>query len=248
MIEGMVNEIAGAAVDNSSQAPLISLEHVGCTYKVRKGFWKFDNYDALKDISFTIHRGETVGVIGRNGAGKSTLLRLISGVILPDKGRIIRHTPASISLLTLQLGFSPELSGRDNAMLGAMLLGHSRKEAVSKLELINEFAELGYWFEEPIKSYSAGMKARLGFAVAMELSPDILLVDEVLGVGDVSFRNKSSNMMKEKMKSGQTVLFVSHAIPTIRELCTSVVWIEDGLVKKFGPTSEVLNAYVKAVA
>lgn len=223
--------------------PLISLENVGCTFAIRKGFLKICKYEALKDISFSINRGETVGIVGRNGAGKSTLLRLVAGVILPDSGRIIRHTPASISLLSLHLGFSAELTGKDNAILGAMLLGHSRKKAVASLNGINEFAELGNWFDEPLKTYSSGMKARLAFAVAMEMSPDLLLVDEVLGVGDAAFRKKSTAAMKEKMRSGQTVLFVSHNISTVKELCTSAVWIEEGVTRMVGKTEEVLEAY-----
>jgi lipopolysaccharide transport system ATP-binding protein len=226
---------------------IISLCHVGCTYSVRKGFLKIGKYDALKDVSFDIKRGETVGIIGRNGAGKSTLLRLVAGVILPDSGEIIRHVPLSISLLTLQLGFSPELTGRDNAILGAMLLGHSRKQAVKSLEGINEFAELGAWFDEPIKAYSSGMKARLGFAVAIKMSPDLLLVDEVLGVGDVAFSKKSTRAMKKKMLSGQTVLFVSHNAAMVKELCNSVVWIEEGTTKMAGETDVVLDAYAQFV-
>lgn len=247
MVQNKTEHVCSDDLYDNQNTPLITLEHVGCTYKVRKGFFKVEQYEALKDISFTINRGETIGIIGRNGVGKSTLLRLVSGVILPDKGRIIRHSPASISLLALQLGFSPELSGRDNAILGAMLLGYTRKEAVNRLASIQEFSELGQWFGKPIKTYSAGMKARLGFAVAMEMSPDILLVDEVLGVGDAAFREKSINLMKEKMKSGQTALFVSHIMPNIKELCTSVVWIEEGIVKLFGKPEEVLNAYSKSV-
>lgn len=227
--------------------PIITLENVGCTYSVRKGFLKIGKYEALKDVNFSINRGETVGIIGRNGAGKSTLLRLVAGVIRPDSGNIIRHTPVSISLLTLQLGFSAELTGRDNAILGAMFLGHSRKNAIASLDAINEFAELGHWFNEPLKSYSSGMKARLGFAVAMEMSPDVLLVDEVLGVGDESFRKKSTAAMKEKMRSGQTVLFVSHNTHTIRELCSSVVWIENGVTRMAGNTNEVLAAYTEYI-
>lgn len=230
-----------------STEPIITLENVGCTYAVRKGFLKVGKYEALKNVSFSISRGETVGIIGRNGAGKSTLLRLVAGVIQPDSGNIIRHTPVSISLLTLQLGFSPELTGRDNAILGAMLLGHSKKAAVASLDAINEFAELGDWLDEPLKAYSSGMKARLGFAVAMEMSPDVLLVDEVLGVGDAAFSQKSTKAMKEKMLSGQTVLFVSHNATTIQELCTSVVWIENGATKMAGNTNEVLAAYTEYI-
>lgn len=225
--------------------PLITLQNVGCTYSIRKGFWKRKKHQALKDISMTIHRGETVGIIGRNGAGKSTLLKLIAGVILPNSGKIIRQKSISISLLTLQLGFSGELTGRDNAILSAMLLGHSKKEAIKNLEVINTFAELGKWFEEPLKSYSSGMKARLGFAVAMKMSPDVLLVDEVLGVGDVSFKSKSTQEMKKKMRSGQTVIFVSHDTASIRELCDTVIWIEEGKTLHSGPTKEILPLYLE---
>lgn len=226
---------------------IITLQDVGCRYSVRSGFMKMSSYEALKSVSFDIHRGETVGVIGRNGAGKSTLLRLVAGVIRPNSGEIFRHFPVSISLLTLQLGFSAELTGRDNAVLGAMLLGHSYKDAKASLDGINGFAELGDWFDEPLKAYSSGMRARLGFAVAMEMSPDVLLVDEVLGVGDESFRKKSTAAMKEKMLSGQTVLFVSHHAQTIRELCSSVVWIENGTTRMVGGTDEVLNAYSESL-
>lgn len=226
--------------------PILTLKNVGCRYTVRKGFMKVGAYDALKDVSFEVKRGETVGLIGRNGAGKSTLLRLIAGIIRPDSGEVIRHVPVSISLLTLQLGFSEDLSGRDNAIMGAMLLGHGYKEAVSGLNEIKEFSELGDWFMEPLKTYSSGMRARLGFSVAMKMSPDILLVDEVLGVGDESFRKKSTETMKEKMKSGQTIIFVSHSAPTVKELCTSVVWIENGVNKMIGATDEVMKEYQKS--
>ena len=222
---------------------LMTLENVGCRYVVRTGRFRTKGYDALRSISMEIHRGETIGVIGRNGAGKSTLLRLIAGIIRPDSGTIMRHDNLSISLLTLQLGFSQELSGRHNAIMGAMLLGHTKKEALAQLDKIIAFAELEDWIDEPLKTYSSGMKARLGFAVAMEMSPDVLLVDEVLGVGDLAFRDKSTKLMQEKMLSGQTVVFVSHALPTIKQLCTRVVWIENGETKMEGETDSVIAAY-----
>lgn len=225
---------------------IIKLRDVGCQYSIRKGFLKTETYEALKGVSLDIRKGETIGVIGKNGTGKSTLLRLVSGIILPDKGEIIRYQNCSISLLTLQLGFSNELSGRDNAVLGAMMLGYRYREAKDALDSINDFAELHRWFDEPLKSYSSGMRARLGFAIAIKMSPDILLVDEVLGVGDKYFRAKSTKIMKEKMLSGQTVLFVSHDTNTVKELCTSVVWIENGITKMVGETTEVLDAYNKA--
>ncbi len=226
-----------------SREPLISLQNVGCTYRVRHGLLGSRSYQALKDVSFTLYRGETLGLIGRNGAGKSTLLRLVAGIILPNAGTITVHQPVSISLLTLQLGFSSELSGRDNAIMGAMLLGYSRREARSRLGRIIEFAELQDWIDEPLKTYSSGMRARLGFAVAMEMSPDVLLVDEVLGVGDESFAKKSTDAMKAKMRSGQTVVFVSHQPALHRDLCSRVAWIEEGVTRMVDGADKVLVAY-----
>jgi lipopolysaccharide transport system ATP-binding protein len=221
----------------------MTLEEVGCVYRVRHGLMRRHHYSALKSVSFTLYRGETLGLIGRNGAGKSTLLRLIAGILLPDSGRIITHGSCSISLLTLQLGFSAELSGRDNAIMGAMLMGYSRSQAQRRLPGIIEFSELGAWIDEPIKTYSSGMRARLGFSIAMETSPDVLLVDEVLGVGDEAFRAKSVAAMKEKMAAGQTVVFVSHQTPVMRELCHRIVWIEQGMTHMEGEVAEVLQAY-----
>lgn len=222
---------------------IMTLENVACRYTVRKGLMRTQAYDALRDVSFNIHRGETIGLIGRNGAGKSTLLRLIAGIIQPDSGRIIRHRSVSISLLALQLGFSPELSGRDNAIVAAMFHGYTYREVVANIEEINEFSGLGHWFDEPIKAYSTGMRARLGFAVAMTMAPDVLLVDEVLGVGDQTFREKSTKAMKEKMLSGQTVVFVSHSPSVIMELCSSCIWIENGVSQMAGDPEEVLEVY-----
>jgi lipopolysaccharide transport system ATP-binding protein len=221
----------------------ISLENVGCSYRVRHGLMQHRIYKALKSVSFTLYRGETLGLIGRNGAGKSTLLRLIAGILLPDAGRITTHCPGSISLLTLQLGFSSELSGRDNAIMGAMLMGYSRSQANERLDGIIAFSDLGDWIDEPLKTYSSGMRARLGFAVAMETSPDILLVDEVLGVGDEAFRRKSVKAMKEKMGSNQTVVFVSHQPQIIKELCSRVVWIEEGVTRMEGETNDIMAEY-----
>jgi lipopolysaccharide transport system ATP-binding protein len=227
--------------------PLITVEHVACHYKVRQGRFRFKNYVALRDVSLTIRKGETLGLIGRNGAGKSTLLQLISGIILPDEGKVVYHEPATVSLLTLQLGFSPDLNGRDNAIIGAMLLGYSKNKAIARLDPIVAFAELENWINEPLRTYSSGMRARLGFAVAMEMSPDVLLVDETLGVGDEAFRMKSTRAMKEKMKSGQTVVFVSHSLGDVQELCDRVVWIENGMVRMNADPDEVILAYRDAV-
>lgn len=222
---------------------IVTLENVAFRYRCRSGLLRFKYYDALKDVSFSIRRGETIGIVGRNGAGKSTLLRLIAGIVEPSSGRILFSQPLNVSLLTLQLGFSPELTGRDNAVLGALMGGHSRQAAMERIENIRQFSELGDWFEKPLKSYSTGMRARLGFAVALEMSPDVLLVDEVLGVGDEAFREKSTASMKEKMLSGQTVVFVSHQPQILRQLCSTLVWVEQGVTRMVGPADEVLARY-----
>ncbi|MGE4420702.1 MAG: ABC transporter ATP-binding protein [Pseudodesulfovibrio sp.] len=223
---------------------LISLEGVGCSFKARKGRLRLGEYEAFNDISFNLYPGETLGVVGRNGAGKTTLLRILARIFLPNKGTIRFRDDLTISLLSLQLGFSPDLSGRYNAIMGAILLGYTRKEAEARLDRIIEFSGLGAWIDEPIKTYSDGMCARLGFAVAMETSPDVLLVDEVLGVGDETFRNKSVMAMKERLKSGQTVVFVSHDVHTLQELCTRVIWLEHGRVRMDGSAEDVLSAYM----
>ncbi|BDQ34345.1 ABC transporter ATP-binding protein [Pseudodesulfovibrio portus] len=228
-------------------AAILTFENVAFRYRYRAGLMRFKYHDALTDISFSLGRGETVGVVGRNGAGKSTLLRLMAGILAPSSGRIRMAEPLNISLLTLHPGFSPELSGRENAVLGALMSGRSRRTALERMEDIKRFSELGDWFEKPIKSYSTGMLARLGFAVALEMSPDVLLVDEVLGVGDEAFRAKSTAAMKQKMLSGQTVVFVSHQAPILRELCSSLVWVEEGVTRMVGPTDEVLPRYQEAL-
>ena len=226
---------------------LIQLNNVSCSFKARKGRLRTGVYEAFRDVTFDIHAGETLGVVGSNGAGKSTLLKIIARILLPNAGTITYRDNISISLLALQLGFSPELSGRYNAIMGAILLGYTRQEAEARLDDIIEFSGLGPWIDEPVKTYSSGMSARLGFAVAMETTPDILLVDEVLGVGDEQFRNKSVAAMREKMLSGQTVVFVSHDIGTMQELCTRVLWLDGGSVRMIGETEQVLAAYMESM-
>ena len=222
---------------------LLSLDAVDYCFRVRKRGFRFSNFQALQDITLTVSQGETLGVIGDNGAGKSTLLKILAGILVPTRGEMIRHRECSVSLLSLQLGFSPQLSGVDNAIMGGLLLGYSKQEASKHLDEIVEFSELGDRIFDPIKSYSSGMMARLGFAVAMTMGPDILLVDEALGVGDAAFRAKSSAGMKEKMNSGQTVVFVSHSAVAVRQLCSRVVWLESGRVRMVGEAGPVLDAY-----
>ena len=220
---------------------LIELENVGVAFnaQLRMGspcFW------ALEDVSMRLARGERLGVIGRNGAGKSTLLRTLAGIITPDRGRVQR-APVTCQLLSLALGFMPHLSGRDNAILSGLMLGLRRRDIVSRLPAILEFSELGDFFEQPISSYSTGMSMRLGFSVAMQVDPDVLLIDEVLAVGDAEFQKKSGMALHERIHGGTTIVFVSHGDASIRDVCDRALWIEHGRSVMQGNVDEVLHAY-----
>jgi lipopolysaccharide transport system ATP-binding protein len=222
-------------------APLISMQNVGVAFnaQVRIGaprFW------ALEDVSLVLNRGERVGVIGRNGAGKSTLLRTLAGIIEPDRGRIAR-APVTCQLLSLAVGFMLHLSGRDNAVLSGLLLGLRRREIEKRLPAIHEFSELGDFFEQPISTYSTGMLARLGFSVAMQVEPEVLLIDEVLSVGDADFAKKSGAALRARIHGGTTVVFVSHSDAQIREVCDRALWIEHGRSVMQGDVDDVLRAY-----
>ena len=218
--------------------PVLELEHVGVAYRRRGG----ERYWALRDVSLTLRHGETLGVVGRNGVGKTSLLKVIAGIIDPDRGRI-SNTGVSASLLSLQVGFVPLLTGRENAILSGMLLGASRNRLERNMEEMIAFAELEDFIDEPVASYSAGMRARLGFSVAMQADPDVLLIDEVLGVGDTAFRRKSSEEIHRRIRSNRSVILVSHNIGMMRDLCDRVVWIEKGVSTMQGETGEVLDAY-----
>lgn len=226
----------------SAHEILISLQNVSMSYTVRAGMFKWAKHTPLNGISFDIHRGETIGVIGRNGVGKSTLLRLIAGILEPDDGRIVNHG-ARVSLLSLGVGFVPHLSGRENAMLSGMLLGLRRSEIARRLDAIRNFSGLGSFFDQPLHTYSSGMRARLGFSVAIQVDPDVLLIDEVLGVGDEEFRTKSTAEMKQMIKSDKTVVLVSHNLATVSEMCDRLVWIEGGRIRQVGSTAEILAQY-----
>ena len=220
---------------------LISMENVGVAFnaQVRLGaprFW------ALEDVSLTLGRGERLGVIGRNGAGKSTLLRTLAGIIEPDRGRITR-AQVPCQLLSLAVGFMQHLSGRDNAILSGLLLGLRRREIERRLPAILDFSELGDFFEQPISTYSTGMLARLGFSVAMQVDPEVLLIDEVLSVGDTEFQAKSGAALRARIHGGTTVVFVSHSDAHIREVCDRAIWIEHGRSVMQGDVDEVLRAY-----
>jgi lipopolysaccharide transport system ATP-binding protein len=220
----------------------LTLKNVGAFYWRRTGYLHKERFWALRDVSFDLHHGESLGVIGRNGAGKSTLLQLLAGILRPDQGTLINHGVRA-TLLSLQIGFVPYLSGRQNAILSGMLLGLAKQEVEEKMADIRAFSELGDFFDQPINAYSSGMKARLGFSVAFQLNPDVLLIDEVLGVGDAEFKAKSSQIMREKIRSDKTIVLVSHSPGTIRQLCDRAVWIDNGATRAEGETAEVLDRY-----
>lgn len=228
---------------NGEKPELLALKNVGLTYRNRAWGMKRFEYQALKDVTFSIKHGETLGVLGRNGCGKSSLLRILSGIIQPTEGRVECEPGASRMLLTLGLGFNGDLSGRDNAVLSSMLQGHSKKEALAHLDAIGEFSELGSFFERQVKTYSSGMRARLGFSTAIHTNVDLLLIDETLSVGDSHFKHKAQEAMMKKINSDQTVVFVSHSADQIDKVCSRAIWIEEGVVRAEGPTKVVSKEY-----
>lgn len=202
-------------------------------------------FKALRDVSFTINKGERVGIIGFNGAGKSTLLKILSGVLRPNSGSI--HINGKVApLLELGAGFDHNYSGRENVFLNGAILGYSREFLESKYDEIVEFSELEDFMELPIKNYSSGMIAKLGFAVATLVEPEILILDEILSVGDVRFQKKSGDKLKSMMNTGTTVLLVSHSVGTIRSMCNRVIWLDHGKIVMDGLTKDVCDAYVEA--
>ena len=227
--------------------PVISLQNVGVRYKRSGSIFKKKSYhQALKSINIDIFPGETLGILGKNGAGKSTLLRLISGVIKPDQGKVINNG-VSVSLLALQAGFDLNLNGYDNAILSGMLQGHSKQKVLKGINDIHKYSELGDFFYEPVRTYSMGMRARLGFSINTIISPDVLLIDEVLGVGDQYFRKKAEQTMIEKIQSQQTVVLVSHSHQQISRLCDRAVLVDAGISRATGAPDEILSIYEKGL-
>lgn len=209
--------------------------------KVKKQI-SYKEFNALTNVSFEIQKGERIGIIGNNGAGKSTLLKLISKVIKPTSGTV--KTSGTIApLLELGAGFDQDLTGRKNIYLNGAILGKSKQFLDEHLEEIIDFSELGEFIDVPLKNYSSGMKARLGFAVASHIDADIIILDEVLGVGDKNFKAKSSEKIQDLIFSGKTVILVSHSLGEIEKLTTKVIWLEKGKVRKVGDTKEILEEY-----
>jgi len=235
----------------------IQLEEVSLCYRLAKqripslkeyaihwmrGALSYEKLWALRDISLTIRQGERVGIVGRNGAGKSTMLKVISRVLKPSQGTAEIHGRLS-PILELGTGFDHELTGYENIYLNALLLGRQRKEIDQKIEAIIDFSGLGDFIRTPIRNYSSGMIARLGFSVATAWLPDVLVLDEVLAVGDASFTERCQQRLKEFHESGTTVLMVSHNAQAVRESCSRCIWLDAGRLRADGPTEQVLAQY-----
>lgn len=210
--------------------------------KLLKKDLEYEYFTALDDVSFNVGKGEVLGLIGHNGAGKSTILKVISGIVSPTEGSVHIHGNV-VPMLELGSGFDMEMTGRENIYLNGAILGYSEEFLMEKYDEIVAFAELGQFIDIPLRNYSSGMIARLGFSIATVVEPEILIVDEVLAVGDANFQEKSKKRMIELMSGGTTVLFVSHGLDQIRELCDHVVWMEHGKIKMYGDTKEVCDAY-----
>ena len=203
---------------------------------------QYEEFWALKGVSFEVPTGTTFGVIGHNGSGKSTLLKTLTGILVPDQGSV--KTVGRVSaLLELGAGFHPELSGRENVFLNGAILGLKRKEIEKRFDDIVEFAGLEQFIDSPVKNYSSGMFVRLGFAVAANVEPDVLLIDEVLSVGDENFARKSAEKIDQFRRDGRTIVFVSHGLDSVEQLCETVAWLDHGEIKLIGPAAEVISAY-----
>ncbi|HEY1334021.1 MAG TPA: ABC transporter ATP-binding protein, partial [Myxococcaceae bacterium] len=202
---------------------------------------------ALRDVSLSVPRGKTFGLVGRNGSGKSTLLKLVTGIYAPTNGKVEVHGRIS-ALLELGAGFHPDFSGRENIFVNGIILGMSRREIRSRLDEIVDFSELGEFIDEPVRTYSSGMYARLAFAVATHVDPEILLIDEILSVGDEHFGRKSTAKMEEFRKAGKTILLVTHDLNTLQRRCDQAAWLDAGVLKASGSPVEVVAAYRRAVA
>lgn len=233
----------------------LEVNHVSIDYKnlthiaLHQSFLKnevkrADVVRAVNDVSFTVNKGEILGIVGRNGSGKTTLLRSIAGIFQPDEGYIDTKNNR-VSLMAIGIGFNPINTGRENILKSGMLLGCSLDYVKERMDEIIEFSELGDFIDRPVRTYSSGMYSKLSFAVTAILDTDIMLVDEVLSVGDEHFRKKSYKKMEELMMSNRTVLIVSHATDTLKKFCNRVLWINDGKLIKIGETEEILDEYGK---
>lgn len=213
-------------------------------FKPRKKKEKKPDFWALKDVSFEVKRGEVVGFIGSNGAGKSTMLKVIAGVMKPTKGKVEVHGNIC-PMIELGAGFDMDLTARENIFLNGAVLGYSKKFIEEKFDEIVEFSELKDFLDVPVRNFSSGMTARLAFSIATVVDPEILIVDEILSVGDMAFQAKSEAKMRSMIGGGTTVLYVSHSIDSIKSICDKAVWLDHGKVVKMGPAAEICDEYCK---
>ncbi|NIP43278.1 MAG: ATP-binding cassette domain-containing protein [Aliifodinibius sp.] len=242
---------------NLTNANVIQIENVSVRYRVPKERMRtikevairwirrelgYKDFWALKDVNLSLKSGEIMGVVGHNGAGKSTMLKLVAKILKPTSGRVLVKGKVA-PLLGFGAGFHLELTGRENVYLNGALLGFSHAEMDEKFDRIVDFAEIWDFIDAPLRTYSTGMKARLGFAVATDVEPDILLIDEALAVGDTAFQEKSSERMRQFYEKGVAILLVSHNMASIQSLCHKVAWIDHGELKMLGDTDEVVEAY-----
>lgn len=227
----------GVEKDNSLKMIFINL----FTPRKKK---KKDYFWALKDIDFRINKGDVVGIIGANGAGKSTLLKVVSGVYKPTTGTVEVNGKIS-PMIELGAGFDPELTARENIYLNGAILGYSKEFLEEKFEEIVEFSELREFLDVPIKNFSSGMVAKLAFSISTIVNPEVLIVDEILSVGDIKFQEKSKNKMMSMIEGGTTVLYVSHSTESIKQLCNKVIWLDHGKIVKMGETNKICDEYYK---
>lgn len=218
------------------------------SYSIKKSLLKLkkiekETFEAVKDVSFEIPKGQILGITGKNGSGKSTMLRALAGIFSPDHGSIDLHGN-SVSLLSIGIGFQKELSGRENILLSGMLLGFSEEFIRAKMQEIIEFAGIGKFIDMPVRTYSSGMFSKLAFSITAILETDIMLIDEVLSVGDEKFKKKSYNKMKSLIsKRDRTVVIVSHSLSTLADLCDVVMWMHDGKIRKIGEPAKIIAEY-----
>ena len=204
---------------------------------------RYIKHEVLKGISFDVKKGEALGIVGKNGCGKSTALKMLSKIMYPDEGTVVMDGRVA-ALIELGAGFHPDMSGRENIYINAAIFGLTKKEIDSKLQEIIDFSELSEAIDYPVRTYSSGMYMRLAFSVAINVEADILLVDEILAVGDAAFQNKCYKKLHEIKENGTTIVLVSHALDSVKELCDRCIWIQDGMVEKEGPSDEVVAAYL----
>lgn len=249
--DGLQNKaLQSAGAGLPAKSPVVCLENVSLCYRRSASFFlatKNKNLRAakefwvLRNVSLALYEDETIGLIGRNGSGKSTISMIISGSLQPDQGQVTVR--GRVQLLALGVGFRPAMTGRENVIISGSILGMSRREIREKMDEIEAFADLGDFFDEPVKNYSSGMKSRLGFAVSTVINPDILILDEVMSTGDAAFRKKANQRMTEMRERTKTVILVSHSPDQIRELCSRIIWLDKGRIIRDGPVDTVLPEY-----